>query len=100
LIITINKLIISDTEFAKIIIQSFIRKPYQIHKARPVNNVANMSIEISDAFFSFINFNNCGKSEMPVKTLATIPITVVMFKALIEFYFALSTKSLTTNNFT
>lgn len=85
LIITINKFKIKDTEFAKIIIQSFILKPYQIHKARPVNNVASIHIEISEAFFSFINFNNCGKREIPVKILATIPIIVVLFKTLILF---------------
>jgi hypothetical protein len=79
LIITINKFKIKDIEFAKIMIQSLILKPYQTHKARPVNNVANISIEISDGYFSLINFNNCGKREMPVKILATIPITVVIF---------------------
>jgi len=45
-----------------------------------------MSIEISEAFFSFINFNNCGNREMPVKILATIPIIVVLFKTLVLLY--------------
>jgi hypothetical protein len=38
-------------------------------------------MEMSDAFFSFNSLINCGKSETPVNTLATIPIKVVLFKS-------------------
>lgn len=78
--ITINKFNSSDTAFAKTITQSLILKPYQIHNASPVNKVASIHMEISEAFFSFSSLISCGKSEMPVNILATIPIKVVLFK--------------------
>jgi hypothetical protein len=79
--ITINIFSSSDTAFAKTITQSLILNPYQIHKASPVNKVASIHMEISDAFFSFNSLINCGKSETPVNMLATIPIKVVLFKS-------------------
>ncbi len=85
--ITINIFNNSDTVFAKTITQSLILNPYQIHNASPVNKVASIHMEISDAFFSFNSLINCGKSETPVNILATIPIKVVLFKSsCLNFY--------------
>ena len=56
--------------------------PYHIHKQRPVNKEISMTREISSAAFSLTSFTNCGKSEMPVNTLAQMPIIVVLSKGL------------------
>jgi hypothetical protein len=60
---TINIFNSSDTAFAKTITQSLILNPYQIHKASPVNKVASIHMEMSDAFFSFNSLSIVAKAK-------------------------------------
>ena len=68
----------NENELAMIMMTSFFCNPYTIHKARPVNNTANIHIEISSAFFFLIILINCGSNDIAVKALAPIPVKVVI----------------------
>ena len=69
---------INEKQFATMIIMSFLKNPYAIHKPRPANKTASIPSDTFWAFFSFNILINWGKSDIAVKKLAAIPVIVMI----------------------
>ena len=62
--------------FDMIIMRSFFKNPYDTQHISPIKRDISIISEIFCALFSLTNLQSWGSKEIPVKMLASTPITV------------------------